>query len=126
MMLQAGGGNNACTLTHFPQIANSSKTIIRLPKNNKNNTNSAKPISQIFPRIHHSCKNPSWIVKRKNQLTEEGVLIWREEGMAMAAVLAIIGRGGLLFVFREESLVCFFCFWPKLCCSYVHKTNTGE
>jgi hypothetical protein len=28
--------------------------------------------------------------------------------MAMAAVLAIIGRGGLLFVFREESLVCFF------------------
>jgi len=56
---------------------------------------------------------------------EEGVLMWREEGMAMAAVLAIIGRGGLLFVFREESLVCFF-FWPKLCCSYVHKTNNGE
>jgi hypothetical protein len=46
--------------------------------------------------------------EEKNQLTEEGVLIWREEGMAMAAVLAIIGRGGLLFVFREESLVCFF------------------
>jgi hypothetical protein len=46
--------------------------------------------------------------EEKNQLTEEGVLIWREEGMAMAAVLAIIGRGGLLFVFREESLVCCF------------------
>jgi hypothetical protein len=49
MKLEAGGGNNACTLTHFPQIANSSKTIITLPKNNKNNTNSAKPISQNFP-----------------------------------------------------------------------------
>jgi len=56
-------------------------------------------------------------MKRKNQLTEEGVLIWREEGMAMAAVLAIIGRGGLLFVFREESLSFAFFFWPKLCCS---------
>jgi hypothetical protein len=65
-------------------------------------------------------------MKRKNQLTEEGVLIWREEGMAMAAVLAIIGRGGLLFVFREERVSFAFLFWPKLCCSYVHKTNNGE
>jgi len=30
--------------------------------------------------------------------------------MAMAAVLAIIGRGGLLFVFREESLSFAFFF----------------
>lgn len=34
--------------------------------------------------------------------------------MAMAAVLAIIGRGGLLFVFREESLSFAFFFAKTL------------